>query len=452
MHRTKHRKLDHPKGELCRTECGRSRLLFYFASFCPSAARVRDAVIPARRATVQGDDAPVARVAGEVEKLPAGPGKDIVGAACAQCHALQQLDRGHDAGQWQLTVERMLAAGAKVPPAQVDTVVAYLAKNFPEKPLPPAVIVPGNANVVVQGMDVADQGLAAARSVRGGGRLHLVDGATDATSLGRLDPKTGVMKEYPLKMAGSGPHGLVADKDGNIWYTANSKGYIGKLNPKTGDTDRYQLPDPARSRSPHPHVRSEGHPLVHRCRTANIVGRLIRNRRGEGGQPAHAEEQPVRDRDEFQGHAVRSANSTRTSSPASIRPRWRFKEYALPNPDDAPPADRHHERRCDLVCGLFARLSRPVRSRDRKSQGVRVAWRSEIAALRDYGGQRHRLVQRSEHQPNTLVRFDPKTEKFQTWAIPSGGGVVRNMMATKDGNLVLAESGVNKVALVEILK
>jgi virginiamycin B lyase len=39
--------------------------------------------------------------------------------------------------------------------------------------------------------------------------------------------------------------------------------------------------------------------------------------------------------------------------------------------------------------------------------------------------------------PNTLVRFDPKTEKFQTWEIPSGGGVVRNMMATQDGNLVL---------------
>jgi virginiamycin B lyase len=55
-------------------------------------------------------------------------------------------------------------------------------------------------------------------------------------------------------------------------------------------------------------------------------------------------------------------------------------------------------------------------------------------------------------KPNTLVRFDPKTEKFQTWVIPSGGGVVRNMMATKDGNLVLAESGVNKIALVTIAK
>jgi len=53
--------------------------------------------------------------------------------------------------------------------------------------------------------------------------------------------------------------------------------------------------------------------------------------------------------------------------------------------------------------------------------------------------------------PNTLVRFDPKTEKFQTWAIPSGGGVVRNMMKTVDGkNLVMACSGVNRVAFVEV--
>ena len=53
-------------------------------------------------------------------------------------------------------------------------------------------------------------------------------------------------------------------------------------------------------------------------------------------------------------------------------------------------------------------------------------------------------------EPNTLVRFDPKTGKFQSWAIPSGGGVVRNVMATRDGNLVLACSGVNRIALVEV--
>jgi virginiamycin B lyase len=52
--------------------------------------------------------------------------------------------------------------------------------------------------------------------------------------------------------------------------------------------------------------------------------------------------------------------------------------------------------------------------------------------------------------PNTLVRFDPATQKFQTWKIPSAGGVVRNMMPTRDGNLALACSGVNRVALVVV--
>jgi len=54
-------------------------------------------------------------------------------------------------------------------------------------------------------------------------------------------------------------------------------------------------------------------------------------------------------------------------------------------------------------------------------------------------------------KPNTLVRFDPKTEKFQSWVIPAGGGVVRNMMTTRDGrNIVIAESALNIVGLVEI--
>jgi virginiamycin B lyase len=40
--------------------------------------------------------------------------------------------------------------------------------------------------------------------------------------------------------------------------------------------------------------------------------------------------------------------------------------------------------------------------------------------------------------PNTLVAFDPKTKSFQSWPIPSGGGVVRNMVATLDYKLYVA--------------
>ena len=49
-----------------------------------------------------------------------------------------------------------------------------------------------------------------------------------------------------------------------------------------------------------------------------------------------------------------------------------------------------------------------------------------------------------------MVRFDPKTEKFQTWVIPGGGNIVRKTDVTPDGNFVLANSLVNAVSLVEI--
>jgi virginiamycin B lyase len=55
-----------------------------------------------------------------------------------------------------------------------------------------------------------------------------------ASTLGRVDPKTGVFKEYRTKTPASGPHGLVADDAGNIWFTANFAGYIGRLDPTTG--------------------------------------------------------------------------------------------------------------------------------------------------------------------------------------------------------------------------
>jgi virginiamycin B lyase len=53
-------------------------------------------------------------------------------------------------------------------------------------------------------------------------------------------------------------------------------------------------------------------------------------------------------------------------------------------------------------------------------------------------------------RPNTIVRFDPKTRAFITWPIPSGGGVIRHMVAAPDGNVYIACSGVNKVGIVRV--
>jgi virginiamycin B lyase len=54
-------------------------------------------------------------------------------------------------------------------------------------------------------------------------------------------------------------------------------------------------------------------------------------------------------------------------------------------------------------------------------------------------------------RPDALVRFDPKTETFQSWAIPSGGifsGIVRHGRATREGNLLIHQSGTNRILQV----
>ena len=57
----------------------------------------------------------------------------------------------------------------------------------------------------------------------------------------------------------------------------------------------------------------------------------------------------------------------------------------------------------------------------------------------------------SNVQPNTIVRFDPKTNQFQTAPVPSGGGVLRHIVTTIDGkDLLIASSGVDKVGIVKI--
>lgn len=56
-------------------------------------------------------------------------------------------------------------------------------------------------------------------------------------------------------------------------------------------------------------------------------------------------------------------------------------------------------------------------------------------------------------RPDALVRFDPRSETFQSWPIPAGGvyaGIVRHMRPTRDGNLLIHQSSTNRIILVTI--
>ncbi len=52
-----------------------------------------------------------------------------------------------------------------------------------------------------------------------------------------------------------------------------------------------------------------------------------------------------------------------------------------------------------------------------------------------------------------MVRFDPASETFQSWPIPSGGiyaGIVRHMRPTRDGNLLIHQSSTNRIILMTL--
>ena len=121
---------------------------------------------------------------GEQEKqlqLPDGDGKAIVQNRCSACHGLNMLPNqsGSTAEQWQKVFSTMVA----LPGDQPTVVSNYLAKSFPVKGKPDAVIVPGNATVSI--------------------------------------------KELLLPTLGQRPHDPLSTPDGNIWWTGMFANVVG---------------------------------------------------------------------------------------------------------------------------------------------------------------------------------------------------------------------------------
>ena len=377
--------------------------------------------------------------------LPDGPGRDMVQATCSKCHALNLI-----ADSWGNTDKGwhdLFSSMVTLPKDQADTIAAYLAKNFPSKPAPEAVVIAGPATVSFKEWLVPTLGS------RPHDPLAAADGSLwwsgqFADRLGRLDPASGQMKEFPLPEAALGTARAGRGQLGAIWFTANSNTYIGKLDPKTGNVTEYPLPRGC-TRPAHANLRPEGHTLLHAAvgthRPADACDREIKVSKtpSDNTYPygIQVNSKGIPWYVDFRGNRIGSVD------PVSLA----IKEYTLPSPDARPR--RIAITQDDVV--WYTDFARGYLGRfdpgDRQGDRVAVAWRARVAAVRHRGDARRDSGTASRSvRPNTLVRFDPRTEKFQTWIIPAGGGVVRNMMPTRDGNLAIAESGVNRVALVSI--
>jgi virginiamycin B lyase len=380
--------------------------------------------------------------------FPDGPGKEIVVATCGGCHDINRIRAGYTPAGWNMLQHMMQNMGAPIAPEDWPTVTTYLMKNFPERPRPPAVVIAGPVEARIFLWDVPTIG----------SRPHDPAAAKDgaiwwsgqlSNKLGRIDPKTGAIREYSLMTPHSGPHGLIEDKDGNIWFTGNVASFIGKLDPKTGLVTEYKLPDPA-AKDPHTLIFDHDGILWFTVQQGNFVGRLD-PKTGEVKlvTPPTPKARPY-------GMAVNSKNVVHfvefgANKVATIDSKtMAIKEYLLPDPGARPrriaisPDDMIWYT--DFARGFLGRLD--------PATGKVTEWQSPSGPKSEPYG----LVftkgalwyNESFAKPNTIVRFDPKEEKFQSWVIPGGGDIVRNMDVTPDGNPVTAHSLANQVGLVEI--
>ncbi len=382
--------------------------------------------------------------------LPDGPGRELVSGLCTACHPDNRITRssGYSREAWQELIGTMIDLSGD--PDERDEVTRYLAAHFPPNARRAPNLVPGEMQVGFEAW------VAPTLGQRSRDPIQAADGTIWwagqwGNLIGRLDPVTGEMQEYPLPDRAM-PHSVTLDAAGRVWYTGNKNGTMGVLDPETGKITVYEMPDPG-ARDPHTAIFDRKGILWFTLQHSNMIGRL---------DPSSGEVRLVTlptagsrpygikiDAEGVPWVACNGSNCLIKVDPETMA----LTEIELPNAATKV-------RRLDIADDGMIWYVNSARGRlgrfDPKSGEIKE-WpspsgpRSHPYAIAVIDG----IVWYNESgkRPDALVRFDPATETFQSWPIPSGGvyaGIIRHMRPTKDGNLLIHQSATNRIILVKL--
>lgn len=257
-----------------------------------------------------------------------------------------------------------------------------------------------------------------------------------ANTIGMFNPETKEFREFAIPTAEAGPHGLVADARGHIWFTENWKGKIGVLDPATGTFREYNAPT---ARDPHTPIFDLQGVLWFTAQASNLVVRF--NPRDasmieykvptENARPYGIVTAP----DGMVWFCELAGNKI-----ARIDPKAReMTEFPVPTPEGGPrriAVDDTHVWTTLNRAGKLARYNYKT--------GEWKEWDSPSGArAQPYGIAlaADGAVWYNEAGADKMVRFDPKSETFETFPMPSPRSVVRHMVRDSKGTLWLAVSG-----------
>ena len=384
---------------------------------------------------------------GKPAPLPDGPGKERVEQSCTACHQTREIliSSGYTREGWKELLATMIdLSGA--PDAQ-DGITQYLATHFPPNTKRSPKLMPGGVQVAFKQWQTPTLGQRSRDPIQAADGTIWWAGQWSNT-IGRIDPKTGAQKEYPLP-ANAMPHTVTLDAKGNVLYTGNKNATLGYLDPKTGKITEFKVPDPE-AKDPHSAIFDAKGILWFTMQVSNRVGRL---------DPASGEFKIVE----------MSVPNTRPYG-IKIGPDgapWfacngrgcvvRIDPGTMALTEVKVPGSRATVRRLDFdreghlwyVNSGEGRLGRyTLKTGEIKEWPSPSGPRSHPYAIVVIDGVI--WYNESGQRPDTLVRFDPKNESFQSWAIPSGNvhaGIIRHMRRTQDGSLVMHQSSTNRIIL-----
>lgn len=374
------------------------------------------------------------------QTLPEGPGKAIIESECTSCHGIATITRsaGFDTvNKWHDVMDTMV----DLADPQARTVAAYLAEHFPKDGSRAPTLVDGDFEIDIKEWTVPTLGQ------RSRDPIEAPDGSIWWTGMwasiaGRIDRDTGEMQEYHLPTS-SRPHSILPDAEGNIWYTGNSNATIGMLDPESGLITEYDT----EAGDPHTAVFHPNGNLYFTAQRAGMLGRL---------DPATGDLHEIDTRKRPYGIQVGEDGTlwvayNGTNAIGSLDPDTMEVRYY-----EVPHADSRIRRLGLSSDGMvwYVNSTRGRIGRLNPDSGEIHEWDSPsgptshpyaLAVIDDVI-----WYNESGMRPDALVRFDPETERFQSWAVPSGVGIIRRMWVTEDDNLLIHQSSSNRVGLVTI--
>src|SRR3954467_1707296 len=208
---------------------------------------------------------------GRPAALPQGAGKETVEAVCTQCHQTNMItgSSGYTRDGWKELVGTMIDLSPN--PEWRDSIAEYLAANFPPNTRRAPKLISGPAEISFTEWQMPTLGQRSRDPIQADDGMIWWAGQF-GNLIGRLNPTTGEMKEYPLP-ANAKPHTITLEAQGTPEYSGNMNGTMGKADPATGKVTEYKMPYP-KAKDPHTIVFDQKGILWFTAQNSNMIGRL----------------------------------------------------------------------------------------------------------------------------------------------------------------------------------